>query len=58
MPMAAKPYRFITRALVLTSGLVVALTIVACGQKGALYIPQDEQNLTIGSDKTANNKPD
>lgn len=54
---AAKHYQFTPRVLVLASCLAVAFTVVACGQKGDLYIPQDEQTLTISLDKTANNKP-
>jgi len=57
MRTAIQRYRFIPRVLLLASGLAVAFTIVACGQKGDLYIPQDEQTLTIAPDKKANNKP-
>ncbi|GAB1266785.1 hypothetical protein NBRC116493_00380 [Aurantivibrio infirmus] len=57
MNVAIQQHSLALRILSIASCLVVALFLGGCGQKGDLYIPQDEQALTMGTAKPANNKP-
>jgi len=50
--------RFALAALAMTLALVMALGLAGCGQKGPLYLPDDEPAAEQYGPRDADNAPD